>query len=73
MILSREEAIMATASTMEVIKTDMYYICRAEDGSQQRFTRNYIYNQKRLYEKQGLNFDIKEFAAGIMYIKDRED
>lgn len=66
MILSREEAIKETASTMEVIKTDMYYICRA-DGESERFTRNYIYNQKRLYEKQGLTFDIKEFAAGIMY------
>lgn len=72
MILSREEAIKATASTMEVIKTDMYYICRA-DGDSIRLTTEFVENQRRLYKNQGYNFDIKEFAAGIMYIKDRED
>lgn len=65
MILSREEAIKETASTMEVIKTDMYYICRA-DGESARFTTEFIEFQKIRYEQAGLNFDIKEFAAGIM-------
>ncbi len=66
MMLSREEAIKATASTMEVIKTDMYYICRA-DGDSARFTTEFIENQKRRYEQAGINFDIKEFMAGILY------
>lgn len=66
MILSREEAIKETASTMDVIKTDMYYICRA-DGEIVRFTTEFFENQKRRYEQAGLNFEIKEFVAGIMY------
>lgn len=66
MILSREEAIKATASTMEVIKTDMYYICRA-DGESTRFPIEFVENQKRRYEQAGINFDIKEFVAVIMY------
>ena len=65
-MLSREEAIKATASTMEVIKTDMYYICRA-DGDSARFTTEFIENQKRRYEQAGIIFDIKEFVAGILY------
>lgn len=65
-MLSREDVIKATASTMEVIKTDMYYICRAE-GESTRFTTEFIEFQKIIYEQAGLNFDIKEFAAGIMY------
>lgn len=68
MILSREEAIKATASTIDVIKTDMHYICRA-DGDSERFTNEFIENQKRRYEQAGLTFDIREFAAGIMYNK----
>lgn len=66
MILSREDAIKETASTMEVIKTDMYYICRA-DGESVRFTTEYIEFQKIIYEQAGYTFDIKEYAAGIMY------
>ena len=66
MILSREDAIKATASTMEVIKTDMYYICRA-DGESVRFPTEFVENQKIRYEQAGINFDIKEFVAGILY------